>query len=237
MINGLVVGIVVDNKDPDKMNRVMVKYPVDSGEEVKSSWCRMCAPMAGNSRGMVMLPDIDTEVVLAFAYRSMSPYVLGAVYNGGADKPHPYKNDDGKNNKRVFWSRSNHMVIFDDTKGKEKVEIAAKASRRLNVKSGPIYQSADAKKKELTTYAEKHIIIEAKETISVKCKDFELKTDMTVAMEAGQKAVFASGSSTDIKSSATQEYKAGKVDINPPGPAPSPKPVKTLPEHRHPPMK
>ena len=237
MINGLVVGIVVDNKDPDKMNRVLVQYPVDSGEQVNSSWVRMCMPMAGNSRGMVMLPEIGTEVVLAFAYRSMSPYVLGAVYNGGDDTPEPYKNDDGNNDKRVFWSRNDHMVIFDDTSGAEKVEIAAKAGGRLDVKSGPIYQSADAVEKTLTTYSDKHIIIEAKETISIKCKDFKLETDMTIAMEAGSKGVFKSGSSTEIKSSATQDYKASKVDINPPAPCGPPKPPKPLPPHRHPPMK
>lgn len=237
MINGLVVGIVTDNKDPDKMHRVMVQYPVDSGDEVKSSWCRMCSPMGGNSRGLVMLPDIGTEVVLAFAYRSMSPYVLGGVYNGNADLPEPYKNDDDENNKRVFWSRNDHMVIFDDTKGKEKVEFGAKAGTRLDVKSGPIYHSADAPEKTITTYSDKHIIIEAKETISVKCKDFKLETQQTIAMEAGQTGAFKSGSSTKIQSSSTQSYKASKVDINPPAPGATPKPPKAIPAHRHPPRK
>ena len=57
----------------------------------------------------------------------MSPYVLGAVYNGTEDKPEPYHNDDGLNNKRVFWSRNDHMVIFDDTPGMEKVQLGAQA--------------------------------------------------------------------------------------------------------------
>jgi len=237
MINGLVVGIVTDNKDPDGMHRIQVSFPVDSGEEVKSSWCRMCSPMAGNSRGMVMLPEVGTEVVLVFAYRSMSPYVLGAVYNGGDDLPEPYKNDDDENNKRVFWSRNDHMVIFDDTAGAEKVELGAKAGTRLDVTSGPIYNQADAVEKVVNVYADKHIIIEAKETISIKCKDFKLEADKTIAMEAGSKGVFKSGSSTDIKSDATQDYTASKVDINPPAPPGPPKPVKATPAHRHPPMK
>ena len=237
MINGLVVGIVTDNKDPDGMHRIQVSFPVDSGEEVKSSWCRMCSPMAGNSRGMVMLPEVGTEVVLVFAYRSMSPYVLGAVYNGGDDTPEPYKNDDDENNKRVFWSRNDHMVIFDDTSGAEKVELGAKAGTRLDVTSGPIYNQADAVEKVVNVYADKHIIIEAKETISIKCKDFKLEADKTIAMEAGSKGVFKSGSSTDIKSDATQDYTASKVDINPPAPPGPPKPVKATPAHRHPPMK
>ena len=71
--------------------------------------------MAGKNRGWVSIPEIGTEVVISFAYRSLQPYILGAVYNGGDDKPEPYKNDDGNNDKRVFWSRNDHMLIFDDT--------------------------------------------------------------------------------------------------------------------------
>ena len=73
MINGVVVGIVTDNKDPDKMHRVKVQYPVDSGEKVESSWCRMMSPMAGAFRGLVMLPDVGTEVVLMFHGRTLAP--------------------------------------------------------------------------------------------------------------------------------------------------------------------
>ena len=98
MISGTVVGIVIDNCDPDGMHRVLVKYPVDSGEELKSSWCRMISPMAGAHRGLTMLPDTGTEVVLGFAYRSMVPYILGAVYNGTEDKAEPFRNMAGKNN-------------------------------------------------------------------------------------------------------------------------------------------
>ena len=85
MINGCVVGIVEDNRDPDGMHRVQVRFPVDEG--VKSSWCRMITPMGGAGRGLVMLPDVGTEVLLSHAYRSLAPFVLGALYNGGADLP------------------------------------------------------------------------------------------------------------------------------------------------------
>ena len=234
MINGVVIGIVIDNKDPEQRARVKIQFPVG---DVESSWCRMATPMGGNGRGLVMIPDIGTEVLVGFAYRSLSPYVLGAVYNGGEDKPEPYKNDDGDNNKRVMWSRSSHMVIFDDTAGAEKVEVGATAGTRLDVKSAPIYQSLDSSKKTITMFCEKNTVVEAKETISIKCKDFKLETDMTIEHKAGQTAVYASGSATDIKSSTTQEYKAAKVDVNPGAPPPSPKPPLATPAHRHPPPK
>ena len=133
MINGCVVGIVEDNCDPDGMHRVLVRFPVDEG--VKSSWCRMITPMGGAGRGLVMLPDVGTEVLLSHAYRSLAPFVLGALYNGGADLPEPYRNDDENDDRRVFWSRNDHMVVFDDTAGGELVGVGAMAKTRLKVES------------------------------------------------------------------------------------------------------
>ena len=120
------IAIVIDNRDPDKRHRIKVKFVTDSvqGMFSESSWCRMLSPMGGPRRGLVMLPEVGTEVIVGFAYRSMTPYILGAAYNG-RDLPEPYRNDDCLNNVRVFWSRNDHMVVFDDTEGMEKVVFGA----------------------------------------------------------------------------------------------------------------
>lgn len=235
MVNGIVVGIVLDNVDPDGMHRVLVKYPVESGEELKSSWCRMMTPMAGKMRGLVILPDIGTEVVLSFAYRSMSPYIMGAVYNGKDDKPEPYHNDDKNDDKRVFWSRNDHMVIFDDTEGAEKIEIGAQASTRLDVTSAPIYQQLLSAEKTINEYCDKDTIHEAKETYSIKCKDFKLEATQTIAIGAHQTMNAKSTQSTTIKSGTTQTYKATRVDVNPSAPPADPQTALPTPEHKHPP--
>ncbi len=235
MINGIVVGIVIDNKDPNQMHRVKVSFPVDAEGELKSSWVRMASPMSGKMRGLVMLPDIGTEVALMYSYRTMTPYILGALYNGGADKPEPYHNDDGNNDKRVFWSRNDHMLIFDDTAGAEKVEIGAQAPTRLQVNSAPIWQRFDSAEKTITEYCDKNTIWEAKETISIKCKDFKLETGATINAEAKSTAILKSGSETKITSSSTQTYKGGTVAINPGAPVPDPSPPLALPPHKHPP--
>ena len=235
MINGVVIGIVKDNVDPDKMHRVLVEYPVASGDGLQSSWCRMISPMAGTDRGLVILPEIDSEVVLGFAYRSLSPYVLGAVYNGAADLPEPYKNSDEENNLRVFWSRNDHMVIFDDTDGEEKVEIGAQASDRLDVTSAPIYQSMDSSKMVINFYCDGDTEVEAAKTISLKCTDFELDASASIKMDAGSTGAFKSGVSTSIDSSTTQSYQAAKVGVNPSAPCSDPDSASDLPSHSHPP--
>ena len=90
------------------MHRIKVRLPV-SGGDLESYWCRIITPMAGIQMGLVMIPDIGTEVLVSCAYKSMTPYVLGGVYNAKEDKPEPYKNDDKNNDKRVFWYRNDNI--------------------------------------------------------------------------------------------------------------------------------
>lgn len=237
MINGAVIGVVIDNVDPDKMHRIKVEFPVDSGDGLESSWCRMMSPMAGKDRGLVILPDIGTEVVLMYAYRTLSPYVVGAVYNGKADKPEPYHNDDSNDDKRVFWSRNDHMVIFDDTEGAEKFELGAQAPTRLTVQGAPIRQTLDSSQKTITEYCDGNTKIEAVEHISIKCKNFKLETTENVTLTAQQSLLAKVGQTTRIESSANQTYFAARTDINPSAPPPEPKPVLPTPAHSHPPTK
>src|SRR5262245_56550673 len=105
-IYGLVVGIVTNNQDPDKLGRIKVKFPwlTDTDE---SCWARIGMLMAGKGRGSFFLPEVDDEVILAFEHGDVRfPYVIGALWNG-KDTPR-YDNADGKNNLRVFTSRSGH---------------------------------------------------------------------------------------------------------------------------------
>lgn len=189
MVNGVIVGIVTDNRDPEGMHRVKVKFPVELG--VESTWCRMLTPMGGADRGWASLPDIGTEVVLGFGYRTLTPIVLGAVYNGEEDTAAPYHNDDEKDNRRVFWSRGDHLLDFDDTPGAEKIGIGARAATRLDVKSAPVHHVLDAAGKVLTEKCDGTTVYEAVKNITIACKSFSLDAEKVV-IAAGSDAVFVS---------------------------------------------
>jgi len=234
MVNGIVVGLVVDNCDPGGMHRVLVEYPVDSDDQLKSAWCRMVTPMAGADRGLVMLPENGTEVVLGFGSRALSPYILGCVYNGGDDKPDPYKNDDNNNDKRVFWSRGGHLLIFDDTSGSEKVEFGAKATSRLDVTSAPVYQSLDATAAKITMYAKGDTTVEAKNTISFKCTDFKAEASASAKM-TGSSATAEGSSSGTVSAGGVLTLKGGMVAINSAAPAGPASSASSIPKPLHPP--
>jgi uncharacterized protein involved in type VI secretion and phage assembly len=123
-VYGVVVGVVTDNKDPDGLGRVKVRFPW-LADDAESAWARVATLMAGNGRGSFYLPEVEDEVLVAFEHGDPRyPCVLGALWNGKA-KP-PEANADGKNNKRLIRSRSGLTILFDDTSGAEKVQIADK---------------------------------------------------------------------------------------------------------------
>lgn len=123
--HGVVIGVVTDNRDPDGMHRVKLHFPWLNADE-ESHWARVVSPMAGKSRGLYALPEVDDEVLVAFEHGSVDhPYVIGALWNG-KDTP-PENNDNGSNDHRSFTSRSGHVVRLNDASGQETVEIIDKS--------------------------------------------------------------------------------------------------------------
>lgn len=212
MVKGIIIGVVKNNRDPEGLHRVLVEYPISSAEDsVESTWARICSPMAGVNRGLVLLPDIGTEVALCFSYRSLTPYVLGGVYNGKKDKPEPYHNDDGENNLRVFWSRNDSMVVFDDTKGAEKVQMGVKAGKRLDAESGIIWQTLDAPNETYSEYCGGDTCWTAMKTVSLKCTNFELTTTRSCNMKAGGKIDRLAGGNMNFNAAALVNFMGSQV--------------------------
>ena len=149
-IDGVMVGIVTNNNDPDGLGRVRVRLPVRESND-ESYWARVATLMAGKERGSFFLPEVGDEVLVAFDHGNVEhPYIIGGLWNG-KDTP-PETNSDGKNNIRKIRSRSGHEILFnddaetqqekvviqtkaghvitlDDTSGKEKIDIKDKTGR------------------------------------------------------------------------------------------------------------
>lgn len=121
-VNGVALGLVTQNQDPEGQGRVKLRFPWHSSQ-AETDWVRIAVPMAGNDRGSFCLPEVGDEVLVAFERGDMTaPYVIGALWNG-QDKP-PANNDDGQNNLRLFKTRKGHTLSFDDNDAKGKVELA-----------------------------------------------------------------------------------------------------------------
>lgn len=196
-IVGVVVGLVTNNQDPEKMGRVKLKFPWLSDEE-EGNWARMAVPMAGKDRGTYFLPEVDDEVLVAFEHGDVRfPYVVGALWNG-KDTP-PAENGDGKNNIRVIKSRSGHVIRLTDEDGKEKIEIVDKSLTNSLV--------VDTAQNTITITADKDIVLSAsKGTIKLDAQKIEVKSSADTKIE--------SGAGMDVKASATMNVKGATVNIN-----------------------
>jgi uncharacterized protein involved in type VI secretion and phage assembly len=112
VIRGLALGNVVRNDDPDGLGRVQLQFPWHENPK-NSHWARLSTVMAGPDRGWLSVPEVGDQVVVAFLREDVRfPIVLGAIWND--DHKPPADNADGKNDKRMFRSRKEHELIFDD---------------------------------------------------------------------------------------------------------------------------
>ena len=196
-IQGVVIGVVTNNEDPDGMGRVKVKFPWLS-EEDESNWARVASPMAGKERGIYFLPEVDDEVLVAFEHGDMRfPYIIGSLWNG-TESP-PVTNDDGKNNVRIIKSRSGHVISLNDEDGKEKIEILDKSEANSIV--------IDTSENTITVTADKDITISAPQgTITLDGENVEIIASADIKVEAGGKV--------DVIASAAMKIEGSTVDIN-----------------------
>lgn len=197
-VYGVGLAVVTNNKDPEALGRVKLKFPWLSDEE-ESNWARVASPMAGPDRGLWLLPEVNDQVLVAFEHGDPAyPYVIGSLWNGSQKAPG--KNDDGKNNIRLLKSRSGHTVRLDDTEGEEKIEIVDKSGKNsvvVSTKDNSIAIKADADIK--ITSANGKLVIDAKGGI-------ELKSNASIKVEAS--------ANLELKGNAQTIIKGSTVNIN-----------------------
>lgn len=196
-IYGVVIGLVTNNQDPEKLGRIKVKFPWLS-ETDESHWARMATPMAGKTGGFYYLPEVDDEVLVAFDQGDPRfPYILGGLWNQ-QDKP-PETNENGKNNSRIIRSRSGHEIRFDDTQNKEQIIITDK--------SGKNKLTLDTTENTITITSEKDITLSApKGTIKLSAQ--------TLALESTQQTTVQSGTGLDLKTNAIMNLKGAIINLN-----------------------
>ena len=93
--------------------------------------------MAGKNCGSWFIPDVNDEVLVAFAEGDpRRPYVLGGLWNA-ADRPPQSMDGAGQNNLKVLRSRNGVKVTMDDTKAQEKCIIETPGGQRITLHDGP----------------------------------------------------------------------------------------------------
>ena len=182
IVRGVSVAVVAQNKDPEGLGRVKVRFPWRENPD-ESYWARIAVPMAGNGRGTWFLPEVGDEVLVACdAQRVEHPYVLGCLWNG-KDKP-PQDNSDGRNDLRVIHSRSGHEVVFDDgAQGRIDIHLKDDA-RKVRLDQNGIEISDDSGNSIAITSTPGNIALKSNVGVSIESTTVDVKAKATMTLQA-----------------------------------------------------
>lgn len=222
-VDGMMIGVVTDNVDPDNIGRVKVKFPTLSNEHT-SYWARVISVGAGANRGIEFIPEVNDEVVVIFENGDVNnAYVVGGLWNGQDAPPVPSNTavKSGKVVKRVIKSRSGHIVTLDDTDGSEQIIVQDKAGNIIKLESSSNKLTIDVKGDgmiktggNLTIEAVGNLTIKATGSAEVKGTGLTLKSDAAASLEANATLDLKGKGPATLQSSAITAVKGSLVQIN-----------------------
>lgn len=199
-----VYSAIVEEVGSDKHpGEVRLSFPwFDPG--MKTEWCRVCNPYAGNGYGFFFHPEKDDEVLVAFIQGDMRwPIVLGGLYNG-QDKPSSPRT--ASKDEKLIRTKAGHQIVLDDTKGSEKIVILDKTGNNKIVIDATDNSIAITATGKLTISAKG---IELKSDAGIEMKStaaFEVKSDAGIELKAN--------AGVDVTASATMNLKGATINLN-----------------------
>jgi uncharacterized protein involved in type VI secretion and phage assembly len=228
---GLTIGIVTNNKDPDGLGRVRVKFPALSDAE-ESWWARVVTPGGGSQAGLILMPQIDDEVLVGFEHGDLRrPYVLGGLW-GPSARPPLHHDAFLAQNKVVEWGlktmngstlsirsgsqpadKHYKIALPDGTThymGSDKTEIVA-INKSIELKSGQasilITDRGDIQIKGI------NIKLQATQGITVDGLTIAEKASTTYKAEGGASIQLKGGASAALEATGITQVKGSLVKI------------------------
>lgn len=126
----------------DEFGRVKVQFPWDRegrSDDESSCWMRVSQGWAGSAYGMMHVPRIGQEVLVAFLDGNPDqPIVVGRVYNQKNPVPYPLPDDKTKSTWKSDTSPGSggfNELMFEDKKGDELVSAQAERNQRQLIKN------------------------------------------------------------------------------------------------------
>lgn len=207
-MQGPLFGIVTNNKDPDKLGRLKVKIDY-MGEKIETDWIPTIVPIAG----VFCLPEVNDQVLVAFMGDSAEyGVVIGSIWtnkilppetkiNTGSDL-----NKDGKNNLRFIKTRAGNMIILDDKKGEEKIQIIVKGNKTK-------YEFS-AKDKKITMITDVNMVISAKKGLNIKAEKGTITVKKALKISADALSVESKSKDITIKASQNITVQGSNIKLN-----------------------
>jgi len=224
-IGHIEIAEVVDNKDPDKLGRVKIKFYWQNND-AETVWVRVSTLYSGAGKGMLFTPETGAQVIVGYQHNDPSqPVLLGSLYPKSNSES--YTSDDNK--LKMIQTKGSNFITFDDTDNDQHItlsnennsgtslslsfkedgtiEIKTKGSLSLEGKDISI------KSQTIKIEADQTIEMEAKQSAEFKTAQFKIKADATMEMSS-QGSLKLEGLSVDMEGQAMINLKAGLIKLN-----------------------
>lgn len=208
-VNGLQLGTVTQLEgDPEGDDRILINLPmVDAGGD--GVWTRMATYGAGDSRGIIIRPEIGDEVVVGFTNDDPNqPVLLGALNSNNLPAPIEPSDD---NYEKGWVTKSGIKAIINDDKVSLNVELPSGKKLFIDEDSDLIEFGDEHGNK--ITMDQNGISIESGGTINLKANSGDINMEAvnwnsdiqaSTKLNASGAAEFSSSGSTVIKGSIIQ---------------------------------
>jgi type VI secretion system secreted protein VgrG len=198
------VAVVFDNKDPEKIGRIKVRFPWMKPDE-STHWITMNTPYVHTEGGFYFIPSKNTYAMVNFEGGDVDrPFFDGSFYEKKVKPDEKWigNRDEYGAKTLAIRSASGQTIEMDDSNGEEKI--------RIYDTSGENEIELNCAKGELNIKAKGSININAGGSLKITANDIEMdaKSDITIKSGATLKE---EGSNIEIKSGG--DLKAGGIGI------------------------
>jgi type VI secretion system secreted protein VgrG len=214
--NAIVVGPKGEDIHADEYGRVRVQFPWDReavGDEKGSCWVRVSQAWAGPGFGMITLPRVGQEVLVAFAEGDPDlPMLVGRMFDTTSPVPYPIPEHKTRTTLKSSSKNGGNEITFEDKADGELFYLEATKDLHKIVKKDELEQ----------TRGNRHVTVDG---------DLILNARGNVIIQAGKELIVKGGPKVNINppgevkgTDIPKELSSGTAAQ--PAPAPKPEPPK-----------
>jgi uncharacterized protein involved in type VI secretion and phage assembly len=181
---GVHIGVVRSVDDPQNQGRVQVQIPAIDPDRLGMVWARVAVAFAGDNYGAFLIPDVDSEVLVAFTAGDTGwPVVIGNLWNGATGLPEALP-ANVVDRWTLTGKAGTRIAIVEQASGQEKVEITTPNSATVTISEeagGTITLEASGNTVKLSTTG---VSIESSATVEVTASRVSVSAAQ-VSVDAG----------------------------------------------------
>ena len=131
-IYGVAIGVVKENWDKDHPGMIKAEISLGSSGKNLTDWIPVAVPYAGKEFGTYFLPEIGSQVLLAFHMGDINcPIVIGSLWNQTDVVPPETANE--KNTVKKIKTKGGNVITISEESGKEKISIQTKGELKAEL--------------------------------------------------------------------------------------------------------